>query len=229
MKSHCRIVWFAAALLALLLLAACSGGEEATSTFPPAPTEKPAEPTQAPTVEPSTAPVVEPTKEAIAETCEPATDGPLAGINPQGVTIDWWHQHSREREEQLLVMVDDFNATNPYSIIVEGEYAGGYSEIYDRVIQGLHGSGPLPNAVAGYPNQLAEYARYGAVRFLDDYLDDPEVGIPDTTDFFPGVLEYYRLAQYGHQLAGLQPGRSIEVMYYNADLLAAAGLSVPTT
>lgn len=67
------------------------------------------------------------------------------------------------------------------------------------------------------------------VRFLDDYLVDPILGITDTADFYPEVLDYYRLAQYGDQLAGLQHGRSIEVMYYNADLLAAAGQPVPTT
>jgi hypothetical protein len=43
------------------------------------------------------------------------------------------------------------------------------------------------------------------------------------------VLDYYRLGEYGYQLAGIQSGRSIEVMYYNADLLANEGITIPTT
>jgi ABC-type glycerol-3-phosphate transport system substrate-binding protein len=147
----------------------------------------------------------------------------------EAVTITFWYNHTSMRETFLQRMIDEFNATNPYSITVVGEYAGGYGEIYDKIIRGLNGVGPLPNAVAAYPNQLADYARYGAVRFLDDYLDDPVLGIADTADFYPDVLDYYRLVQYGDQLAGLQHGRSVEVMYYNADLLAAAGQPVPTT
>jgi ABC-type glycerol-3-phosphate transport system substrate-binding protein len=163
----------------------------------------------------------------------PSVQARGAAMRPEGseeaVTIVYWHNHSGSREEFLLQMIDEFNTTNPEGIVVEAEYAGGYGEIYDQVIQGLQGAGPLPNAVAAYPNNLADYARYGRVRFLDDYLEDPLVGIPDLADFYPGVLEYYRLAQYGDQLAGLQHGRSIEVMYYNADLLAAAGQPVPAT
>jgi ABC-type glycerol-3-phosphate transport system substrate-binding protein len=76
---------------------------------------------------------------------------------------------------------------------------------------------------------FAEFARYDIVRFLDDYLVDPAWGIPDPEDFYPGVLDYYRLDEYGDQLVALQPGRSIELMYYNADLLADAGIAVPAT
>jgi ABC-type glycerol-3-phosphate transport system substrate-binding protein len=145
------------------------------------------------------------------------------------VTIVFWHNHGGDRGEFMQQMIDEFNAANPYSIAVQGEYAGSYGEIYNKVIQGLHGAGPLPNAVVGYPNQFADYARYGGVRFLDGYIEDPVLGITDTEDFYPGLLDYYRLDQYGDQLAGLQHGRSIELMYYNADLLAAAGITIPTT
>ncbi|MCY4411600.1 MAG: hypothetical protein OXC27_14160, partial [Caldilineaceae bacterium] len=38
--------------------------------------------------------------------CAPAMDGPLAGIDPRGQTIVWWHQHSGSREEKLAVIVE---------------------------------------------------------------------------------------------------------------------------
>ena len=144
------------------------------------------------------------------------------------ITTVYWYQHTGGRETFMQQMIAEFNATNPYSITVQGEYAGGYSDIHNKVIAGLQGSGPLPNVVVAYPNSFADFARYGRVRFLNDYLDDPVIGITNTADFYPGVLDYYRLAEYGNQLAGLQHGRSIEVMYYNADLLTSAGITVPT-
>jgi ABC-type glycerol-3-phosphate transport system substrate-binding protein len=93
----------------------------------------------------------------------------------------------------------------------------------------LQGLGPLPNAVVAYQNHVADYARYDGVRFLDEYIEDPLLGITDTADFHPDLLDSYRLGQYGDQLAGLQHGHSIDLMYYNSDLLAAVGLGVPET
>ena len=34
--------------------------------------------------------------------CAPATEGELAGIDPRGQNIIWWHNHSGSREEKLL-------------------------------------------------------------------------------------------------------------------------------
>lgn len=145
------------------------------------------------------------------------------------VTIIYWHHNTGQREEYLNELIDEFNTTNPYSITVVAEYEGGYGDIYDKVIDGLQNNGVLPNVVVAYPNSFADFARYGGVRFLDDYFNDPTIGITDTTDFYSGVLDTYRLGEYGNQLAGIQSGRSIEVMYYNAGLLATEGLTIPPT
>jgi ABC-type glycerol-3-phosphate transport system substrate-binding protein len=145
------------------------------------------------------------------------------------VTVVFWHSYTGDREARMQALIDEFNATNPYSVTVVGEYAGSWIEIRDNVLLGIQAGGPLPNLVMGYPTLLSVLARHGAVRFLDSYLNDPTLGITDTADLQPGVLDYYRLIQYGNQLAGLQYGISIEAMFYNADLLAGAGLNVPQT
>ena len=51
--------------------------------------------------------------------CAPAMDGPLAGIDPRGQTIVWWHQHSGSREEKLAVIVEDFNTNNECGIVLD--------------------------------------------------------------------------------------------------------------
>ena len=64
--------------------------------------------------------------------CAPAADGPLAGIDPRGQTIVWWHQHSGSREEKLAVIVDDFNSNNECGITVDAQNQGGYNDIRDK-------------------------------------------------------------------------------------------------
>lgn len=149
----------------------------------------------------------------------------------QAITITYWHQHSPSIDRGMLMeqLIAEFNVANSYNIVVQGQYIGGYGDIHNEVIAGLRGDGPLPNVVVAYPNSMADFARYGAVRFLDDYLDDPVAGTLNIPDFSPGVVDYYRLAEYGDQLAGLQHGRSIEVMYYNTHLITSTGITIPTT
>jgi ABC-type glycerol-3-phosphate transport system substrate-binding protein len=158
-------------------------------------------------------------------------EGEALLASTQAITITYWHQHplSSDRGVFMEQLIAEFNATNPYSITVQGQYIGGYGDVHNEVIAGLRADGPLPNVVVAYPNSMADFARYGAVHFLDDYLDDPVAGMLDIPDFSPGVLDYYRLSEYGNQLAGLQHGRSIEVMYHNTHLITSAGITIPIT
>ncbi len=67
------------------------------------------------------APAEEAAPAALAE--EPAAEeldpnDPLAGVDPTGKVVIYWHQFSRGTEEGLVAMIDDFNATNEWSITV---------------------------------------------------------------------------------------------------------------
>ena len=90
-------------------------------------------------VEPGEAAAPEP----VMADCEPATDGPLAGVDPRGVTFDWWHNHTREREDLLTEMVAEYNATNPCGITVNPTNQGGYDDIRDKMNAGI-ATGDLP-------------------------------------------------------------------------------------
>ena len=48
----------------------------------------------------------------------------LAGVDPRGVTISYWYQHSGVNGDAMQKMIADFNATNQWKITVKGEYAG---------------------------------------------------------------------------------------------------------
>ena len=184
------------ALIVPLVLVAC-GGNTNTATEEPAATEEPMEepteapmeePTEAPKEEPTEAPMEEPTEapmeEPMAESnmngidsCDVAADGPLAGVDPTGLSIVWWHNHSGSREEQLLPLVDQFNSTNACGITVEAQNQGSYNDIRDKV-NASAAAGELPAAlVVGYQNDQAFYQLNNSLADLNPYVDDATWGL----------------------------------------------------
>jgi multiple sugar transport system substrate-binding protein/sn-glycerol 3-phosphate transport system substrate-binding protein len=153
--------------------------------------------------------------------------GDLENLDPSGQVITYWHQHSRAREESLLAMIDDFNSTNEWGITVQAEYAGGYDEIYNRVIAGIP-SGEVPDMSVAYQNQAATYATQGAIVELTPYIESETWGFSEEelADFFPFVEQGDMLPQFDGRY-GYPPQRSMEVMYYNEDWLHELGYDNP--
>ncbi|MCU0521768.1 MAG: hypothetical protein MUF84_13885, partial [Anaerolineae bacterium] len=75
--------------------------------------------TPAPTTAPQATATTAPDEPEVVEPCAPAATGPLAGVDPRGQTVVWWHNHSSSREEGLMEMVTEFNSTNECGITVE--------------------------------------------------------------------------------------------------------------
>jgi multiple sugar transport system substrate-binding protein/sn-glycerol 3-phosphate transport system substrate-binding protein len=151
---------------------------------------------------------------------------PLAGVDPTGATVTYWHQHSREREEGLNAMIDRFNQTNEWGITVVGEYQGGYSDIYNKMITGLAG-GEVPNLVVAYQNQASGYQVADGLVDMTPYVESPEYGIEDPSDFFEGFYLQDINAQFDNERLGFPPNRSAEVMYYNKTWLEELGYDAP--
>lgn len=205
--------WMLATLLvAALVLTACPA---------PAPAE------EAATMEQEAA---EPAAEAMAEgPCAPATDGPLAGVDPRGQTVVWWHQHSGSREEKLAVIVDDFNSSNECGLTVEAQNQGGYNDIRDKV-NASTASGEQPaNVVVGYQNDQAFYQLNDVLADFDKFIDDPTWGLTadEKADFFPSFIEQGVHPVFDNQRLGFPPNRSMEVLYYNQTWLEELGFDGP--
>ncbi len=215
-------------LVVPLILTACGATEEPT----PEPTaEVPVEePTEAPVVEEPTEPpaVVEPT-----EPTEEVAKGTYTDVDPSGQTVLWWHQHTRDRQEGLDQMVEEFNNTNEWGITVIAEYAGGYQDIYDQMITAIAADDPslMPNLTVGYANQVAKYQLSDALVDMDELVDDPKWGLTaeEKADFFPGIFEADVSPVFGdgHFRMGFPPNRSMEVMYYNQEWLWELGYEEP--
>jgi multiple sugar transport system substrate-binding protein/sn-glycerol 3-phosphate transport system substrate-binding protein len=156
--------------------------------------------------------------------CAPATDGPLAGVDPRGQTVVWWHQH--DEDDRLAFMdkwVVDFNNTNECGITVEQQLQGGYNDIRDKMNAGI-ATGELPGLVVGYQNDQAFYALAGGLADMNLYIDDPTWGLGDDKgDYFSAFLEQGVHAAYDGARLGFPPNRSMLMMFYNITWLKELG------
>jgi len=124
-------------------------------------------------------------------------------------------------------MIKDFNATNPWKITVNGEYAGPYDQIYNKMVSAIAAKNP-PELVVAYQNQSAMYEVNDALVDLSPYVNDPKWGLgPAIPDFFAGFINQDVNGQFGGKRLGFPPNRSVEVMYVNMALLRSVGISAP--
>ncbi|MFZ0544225.1 MAG: extracellular solute-binding protein [Candidatus Promineifilaceae bacterium] len=189
-----------------------------------------AEPTEEPMAEPTEEPMAEPTEEMM-EPCAPATDGPLAGVDPRGQTIVWWHNHSDTREEQLLPLIDSFNESNDCGITVDAQNQGSYNDIRDKV-NASAAAGEQPAAlVVGYQNDQAFYQLNNSLTDLNPYVDDAHWGLTDEerADFYPSFFNQSIHPAFDNQRLGFPPNRSMEVLFYNQTWLEELGFDGPPT
>jgi len=145
--------------------------------------------------------------------------------------IVFWHQHTGEaREAAMAKIVEDFNATNEYGITLTAEYAGGYGDIYTKMLALLNTS-DVPDIVVGYQNQIATYQLADSIFDMNTVINDPVYGMSqaDQDDFIDSFFQQDVYPLYDNQRLGLAPNRSMEVMYYNMDWLKELGYDAPPT
>jgi multiple sugar transport system substrate-binding protein len=161
---------------------------------------------------------------------EPAASGPLAGVDPSGQTVTWWHQHSGGRQTFLDNLIVEFNANNPWGITVEGSNQGGYGDIYQKMIAGIP-SGDVPGLVVAYQNQSAAYYKAGGlVDDMDVFVLDSQWGLNEAeiADFVPSFYTQDYTPD-GSARIGFPPNRSLEGFYYNLTALNELGYDGPPT
>lgn len=192
----------------------------------------------APTIAAAATVVSEEVEEVATEIAEPEVDydtevyGNIDEVlaDLDGTNVVFWHQHTGGREEELMAIVSDFNATNEYGIVIEARNEGGYDDIYNKMVAGLT-SGEVPGLTVAYQNQAAAYQAAEGLVNLETYINHPVVGLSteDQADFFGSFIESDRLPQFEGQAYGFPPNRSMEVMYYNQDWLTEMGFDGPPT
>lgn len=174
-------------------------------------------------------------------TAEPAdganesSDGAGAGGSPideltlaEGTEIDFWHIQATIYGESVDSIVAEFNETNEWGIKVNPLFKGSYVQLNQAIRASLAGGG-APDVAMAYENDILEYQRAGEVVTLDPYLESEKYGVTDEEldDMVDGVLARQQIPAYGGSTLSWPHGNSSLGMYYNADLLATAGIDAP--
>lgn len=139
-----------------------------------------------------------------------ASDGP--------VKIVFWHSMGSATGELIQEICDEFNASQD-EVEVECIYQGDYNTAGTKLQAAASGNvDSLPHVVQIEITRVGMYAAADMLLDLKPYADaDKNFNV---NDLYPGVMDF---SWYDGKLVSLPNGRSVPVMYYNKDLLKAAG------
>lgn len=140
---------------------------------------------------------------------------------PKGpVTVTIWHTYTEAQKEYLEKAAADFNASQSEVIVevLSQEYSGFSDSCYQAVM-----AGNGPDIIIHYASEAALYVEDGKVADLGAYLPKELIGAltdgakEEATSFADGKMHVFPIVFSG------------PVLFYNPDLLEAAGVEVPQT
>jgi multiple sugar transport system substrate-binding protein len=152
----------------------------------------------------------------------------VSRLDPSGSEVILWHSLSGTAANALAMLVDEFNATNAWNIVVVPQYQGVYPTLRNRLGDAL-GGGASPDLAVLYPYHAAGYVRTSVAVTLDPYVTSARFGLneADRADILPVVLNSDRNPQLGGQWMSFPMERSAIMLYYNADWLKTLGYQGP--
>ena len=206
-------------LLVALILSAC-GGTPAAPTAAPAAEAPTAAPAAAPTAAPAAAPTAAP---AAAPTAAPAAEAPTAAPAADALsgTVTYWTAYntvSPEFKTLTEVIIPAFQKEHP-NVTINAQ-AIPYDELRKKLLAAIAG-GETPDLLRADIIWVPEFAEQGALARLDDLMPD----FASYKDLFyagPLATNFYQ----GHYY-GLPLDTNTRVIFYNNDVLKAAGISDP--
>src|SRR5712692_5840936 len=195
------------------LLSACAAGSTAKPAAAPAPTSPPpAQPTAAPVAAaaPTTA-AAAPASQATAQTAPAAA--------AQRVSIEYWQYFFQSKQDLVNSLIQDFQKQNPNIEIVHNSTIP--YEQYQQKLAAAAPAGQGPDVVNLYYGWLGKYTQSGYLQEL------PTAAFPAASlekDFFPVVQGAKLQGKYW----GVPTAVRTLALFYNKDILSAAGLDANT-
>jgi multiple sugar transport system substrate-binding protein/sn-glycerol 3-phosphate transport system substrate-binding protein len=151
------------------------------------------------------------------------------GVDPSGQTITFWHDYSKSSEEAINTLVDEFNQTNKWGIVVSAKNQGNGNELFGKTRDVLN-TADIPDLVVVDQYQAAALQQMsGALVDINSLIASPKYGIDpnDQRDFISPFYNQDVYPNFGNQRLGFPSSRSAEVMYYNLDWLKELGYDAP--
>jgi multiple sugar transport system substrate-binding protein len=157
--------------------------------------------------------------------CAPAAA--VTTVRPEGQELVLWHSYDGTRRDALLAQVDEFNATNPWRIVVVPEYHGNAQQL-GAELQDAVKAGTAPDLVIRNPSDV--WALDEAAVPVQTYVDDKRFGLTpdDLKDIYPAMLDMARNPK-DKTLFSFPLGGEGVVLVYNADWLARQNYFTPPT
>lgn len=160
---------------------------------------------------------------AVALACMLLLSACAALAEGETVTINFWHHYSAqsaENETLMNVLIPAFEAENPG--IKVNAVSHEWAELHDKILVSAN-SGALPDVARCDIAWLPEFQQMGILVALDEEL-------PDFADVSGQLLDSaMSTAQIGGHYYGLALNTNSKIVFYNTQMLADAGVEVPTT
>jgi multiple sugar transport system substrate-binding protein len=212
--------------IALMSLSACGG--EATATPPAAATNTVGTTTgtdaTATTGTEANTPAATTTTSAATTPGTTGTTTTGGGMTLPGscsaVSINYWNSFSGPDGQVMQKMVDEFNAANP-NIKVNSNTTQGVSGDYDTQLDTAQASGNLPEVAIINEDKVATRAYRNTLRPLDDMMTNWGIDASD----YPAVA--WDTGATAGKRYGIPLSFVAMTMYYNNDMLKAAGMTAP--
>jgi len=199
MKNRRWLIVISCLVMFAMILGACAPKAEPTATDgPPAP--------EATNVPDAPMDVPAPTAEPVAAEPEPAE-------------ITFWHAMSGSRGDVINAIAERFMEANPH-IKLTAEYSGSYAETLTKALAATR---------SGTPPTIVQVYEVGTESMLDSGAIVPvytlNKGEVDWADVVQPILKYY---SKDGELYCMPFNSSTAMVYYNIDMLEAAGIDVST-
>lgn len=147
------------------------------------------------------------------------------------VTITFWHGQSGVLGDRLKALIDKFNSS--HKIQVQATFQGSYTnnELQTKLISAVQAGSPPDLAQLTGLADVANFYKAKAITPLQQYVDGPDgLSKDQIADFVPSFLDDNSLTIDGKKTIVSWPmSKSESVLYYDPDILKAAGVSVPKT
>lgn len=142
--------------------------------------------------------------------------GVSSALADDPITLEVWYSLGGASGEAFLSIVDDFNAQNN-GIVINATYSGDYNDTSTKITAALS-NGSTPDVLIG--GQATYSGAYGNFHAGDMAQQDPAFNFDDV---FTGLWDY---GTYNGRYCNLPYGISTNTMFYNKELVTAAGLDL---
>ncbi|MGI8587154.1 MAG: ABC transporter substrate-binding protein [Chloroflexia bacterium] len=151
---------------------------------------------------------------------------PTGGQTGSAVTIHFWHTQSRANQTEINSLVKEFNDSHP-GVNVVPEFKNNYDDLL-KAVQAAGAGGSLPDLTVGYENWLPGLVKSDLVVPFDDFVNGPDgYRQAELEDFFPAFLSTNVYPNLSGKMWSFPFTKSMPMLWYNMDLLKAAGIDKP--